>query len=185
MDDSTRHEHAHPLAAGPCADGEDCAAQRAGLPKRSSFGLTMHEEVALETVRLLLSTYLTGDARYWDGAIGFAEMNLGEADGMRIVLHATRFVRALQIDREKPFNFLTFGCQHISDDELAMMSALQAARLGPVQELEDALQHLAQDPTYPRLQKSVVELSGAIAGGASAVSQSACKRGSASPLTLH
>lgn len=178
-------KQADPLAAGECLDGEDCAAHRAGLPKRSNYELTLPEEVTLEAVRLLLSTYVTADARYWDGAVEFTEVNLGETDGLNILVHVTRFVRALQRDRQGPFNFLTFGCQHISHDELAMISALQAARMGPASEFADAIQHLALAPTCPRLERSVMALSGAVVCASSPPSHNAFDRGRASPANLH
>jgi hypothetical protein len=140
------------------SEDDQCAAARAGLPRRETFKFNLQEEVCLDVVRELLSMYMTADAQHWHSALEFVEMHLGDTSSAQFVAQATNFVRALRIERSCPFNFLTFGCKHITSDELAMMSALQAARLGPKYEFNDALQYLAQSGSYAQLERTIAQL---------------------------
>lgn len=141
-------------------DEEQCAGARAGLPSRKKFNFTMREEVCLDVVREILSMHMSADARHWHSAIEFTEMHFGDACAVSFVARATNFVRALRIERNCPFNFLTFGCKHITSDELAMMSALQSARLGPGYEQKETLQYLAQSASFAKLELAVLALAG-------------------------
>ncbi len=145
----------------PTEDEDDqCAAARAGLPKRKTFNFTLRQEVCLDTVREILSMYMNADARHWHAALEFTEMHLGEAVSASFVAHVTNLLRALRLERSCPFNYLTFGCKHITSDELAMMSALRTACLGPGYEYEDALSYLAQSGRYAKLDRAVMALAG-------------------------
>jgi hypothetical protein len=122
----------------------DCAGERAGLPLRASYGLTPVEDIALDLVRLLLSAQVTGEARYWFAAMDYAEVNLGSLPASTLCVHVTALVRTVRRDRQVPFSFLSFGCRHICDDEVALVSLLQAMQLGCQADLDDALDHVTQ-----------------------------------------
>jgi len=122
----------------------DCVGARSGLDLRASHGLTPIEDMALDLVRLLLSAQVTGEARYWFAAMDHAETNLGSLPAATLCVHVTALVRAVRRDRRAPFSFLSFGCRHICDDEIAVISLLQALQLGSQADVDDALAHLAQ-----------------------------------------
>ena len=137
-----------------------CAGACAGLPKRSAFNFTRCEEVCLDVVREILSMYMSADARHWHSALEFTEMHLGDANSVSFVARVTNLVRALRDERRCPFNFLTFGCKHITGDELAMMSALRTARAGPNYQHKEALQYLAQSASVAKLEMAILQLAG-------------------------
>lgn len=136
-----------------------CAAARAGLPRRQDYGLNLNEDVCLNVVRDLLSMFVTGDARHWDRAMDFCEVHLGESSATQMVAQVSRFVRALRIERTCAFSFLSFGCQHITQDELALISTLQTLQVGSSHDIKDALQYLSQSNSYPRLELATRALS--------------------------
>lgn len=128
--------------AEQCA--HDCAGEREGLPLRASYGLTPIEDMTLDLVRLMFSAQVTGEVRYWFAAMDHAEMNLGSLPGATLCVHATALMRTVRRDRQVPFSFLSFGCRHICEDEVAIVSLLQAVQLGSQPDVDDALEHLAQ-----------------------------------------
>lgn len=144
-------------------DGEehcegDCAGARAGLELRASHSLTPVEDMTLDLVRLLLSAQVTGEARYWFVAMDHAEMNLGSLPAATLCVHVTALVRTVRRDRRAPFSFLSFGCRHICDDEVALISLLQAVQLGSQADVDDALEHVAQGGPVHRLRASAAVL---------------------------
>ncbi len=142
-------------------EDEGCEAGRAGLPKREAFDFTLAEDVCLDVTREVLSMYMTADARHWHSAVVFAQRHLGQCNAVRLIAEVTTLVMALRLERHSSFNYLTFGCAHITSDELALMSAMQAAG-GQSYELDDALQHLAQSGCCARLRLALDRLRAAL-----------------------
>lgn len=138
---SKRGGHVHETSKH-CA--HDCAGERAGLPLRASYGLAPIEEIGLDLVRLMFSAQVTGEARYWFAAMDHAETHLGSLPGATLCVHVTALMRTVRRDRQVPFSFLSFGCRHICEDEVAILSLLQAIQLGTQADVDDALEHLAQ-----------------------------------------
>ncbi len=132
-----------------CAD--DCAGARAGLPLRARYGLTPVEEIALDLMRLMFSAQVTGEARYWFAAMDHAETHLGSLPGATLSVHVTALMRTVRCDRQVPFSFLSFGCRHICDDEVALVSLWQTMQLGNQTDVDDALEHVAQGGPVHRL----------------------------------
>ena len=141
---STRGRLASPAGSDSQQCAGDCAGGRAGLPLRASYALTTVEDIALDLVRLLLSAQVTGEARYWFAAMDYAEVNLGSLPASTLCVHVTALVRTVRRDRQVPLSFLSFGCRHICEDELGLMSLIQAMQLGCQADVDDALEHVTQ-----------------------------------------
>lgn len=122
----------------------DCAGERAGLPLRASYGLAPIEDMTIDLVRLMFSAQVTGEARYWFAAMDHSGTHLGSLPGATLCVHVTALMRTVRRDRQVPFSFLSFGCRHICEDEVAIVSLLQAVQLGTQVDVDDALEHLAQ-----------------------------------------
>lgn len=144
--------------AKPCCATNGCAAQRAGLPLREAFDLTCEEETALDVVRLVLSAHASASARFWDSALEHAEMQAGPRLGPALVTQAAALVRALRVERTVPFSFLSFACDHISGDEIDLVSALQTVSLGPDGERAESLGHLVRAATFRRVDQALTDL---------------------------
>lgn len=139
------------VQTSPPACSDDCAGARAGLPLRARYGLTPVEDIALDLVRLMFSAQVTGDARYWFAAMEHAEMQLGSLPGATLSVHVTALMRTVRRDRQVPFSFLSYGCRHICDDEVALVSLWQTMQLGHQADVDDALEHVAQGGPVHRL----------------------------------
>lgn len=137
--------------ARPPSCSDDCAGARAGLPLRARYGLNFVEETALDLVRLMFSAQVTGEARYWFAAMEHAEMQLGSLPAAALSVHVTALMRTVRRDRQVPFSFLSFGCRHICDDEVALINLLQTMELGDSADIDDALEHVAQGGPMDRL----------------------------------
>lgn len=112
------------------ADCDDvCAGRAGGFPLRRDFGFTLVEDLTLDVLRCVCDVYSTGSAQGWDVAIRTAELELGPFDGPLLVARVTSFVRALRAERHGNFKYLGFGCSHICNDELAMLTLIKATRL--------------------------------------------------------
>lgn len=137
--------------AEPPSCSDDCAGARSGLPLRARYGLNFVEETALDLLRLMFSAQVTGEARYWFVAMEHAEMQLGSLPAATLSVHVTALMRTVRRDRQVPFSFLSFGCRHICDDEVAVVNLLQAMQLGDSADVDDALEHVAQGGPVDRL----------------------------------
>lgn len=126
---STADDH-DASAAADCDHA--CAGRAAGCPLRRQFGFTRAEELTLDVIRCLCDVYASGSAQGWEVAMRTAESELGLAAGPLLVARVTSFVRALKSERRGSFKYLSFGCSHICDDELAILTLIKAKRLGDV-----------------------------------------------------
>lgn len=158
--DDREGEHDESACGGD--DDHVCAAKRAGLPLRAAYDLNAAEIIMLDVARCILSTYSTGDAHHWDTAINHAEVRVGVDAAGVLAGHVTSFIRALRRERRTPFKFLSFGCTHISYDEIDLISALQAAELGSAEDYEEALSHLTGTQQFPATAAALRALSQSI-----------------------
>lgn len=136
----------------------DCAGARAGLPSRAAYDLSELEDITLDVARLLLSAQVSGLAHFWETAMEHAETHLSSLPGATLNVHVMALMRTLRRDRTTPFTFLSFGCTHISGDEVALISLLQAMQLGSQLDVDDALEHLAQGGPVDGLRAAAVLL---------------------------
>jgi hypothetical protein len=91
---------------------------------------TTFEEVTLDCLRLVAWSYASGESRAWDTALEFAERHFGAQHGHLVAVRLCGLMRALRVERQTGFTFLSAHCRHICNDELAVMSLIKAARQG-------------------------------------------------------
>ena len=151
-----RGSKARPIHNPDCSD--ECAGARAGFPLRSALGLTAIEDITLDMVRLILSSHVSGESRFWDTAMDFAEVNLGALPGTTLLVHVAAVVRMVRRERQVPFSFLSFGCRHVSDDEAALIGLLQAVQMGTQDDVNDTLEQLAQGGPVQGMRSAAVIL---------------------------
>lgn len=120
-----------------CSSG--CAGQAGGFPLKSALGTSATEELFLDVMRCLCDVYSTGGAMGWEVAIRRAERVLGVDIGPMLVSRATSLLRALHAERRNSYRYLSFGCQHICDDEIALVMFLRALRKNNTMEAEIGL----------------------------------------------
>jgi hypothetical protein len=114
----------------PCEDDGECMGAKLGLPLRSGMGFTTVEEVTLDCLRLVAWSYASGESPAWDKALEFAERHFGTQHGHLVAVRLCGLMRALRVERQTGFTFLSAHCRHICNDELAVMSLIKAARQG-------------------------------------------------------
>ena len=122
-----------------CADA--CAGQAGGFPLMHELGLAPIETLTVNIFRCICDVYVSGSGEGWDVALNAAEKELGPIKGPEYVARVTAFVRALRIERRGKFSYLGYGCRHICNDELALMTLIKAMRMRD----EQATQNILQD----------------------------------------
>ncbi|MEQ1652408.1 MAG: hypothetical protein ABL897_07970 [Hyphomicrobium sp.] len=132
------------VGANDAGDDHECAGHAGGFPLRKDFGFTPIEDVTLELLRCVGQLYGTGDAGYWHTALDHADRRLGQSDGPVLVARVTALLRAIRAERNGGFTFLSPGCSHICDDEVAVMTAVKAARQGDSETMRHVACHVAR-----------------------------------------
>lgn len=126
-------------------DDQVCAGHKGGFPLRHKFKFHDIEDLTLDVMRCLCDVYGTGSGQGWDIALMHAEAQIGPSDGPLLVARVTSFIRALRRERRGGFKYLGFGCQHICDDELAILTLVKAMRVGDHACARRALQAVTLD----------------------------------------
>jgi hypothetical protein len=134
-----------------CEDQNTCAGFAAGLPLRSDLKLLRIEDITLELLRCIGLMLGTGDCNYWNCAVSHAEKQLGLLEGPVLVARVTSLLRAIRAERHGSFSFLSVGCQHICDDEFAVMTIIKAARQGNFETLREVARQFARSSTIDRI----------------------------------
>lgn len=140
-------------------DDEECAGRAGGFPLRRDFGFLTVEELTLDVMRCLFDVYGTGSGQGWDVAVAHAEESLGATDGPVLVARVTSFLRALRLERRGGVKYLGFGCEHICDDELAILTLMKAKRTGDARSLNRAMLSVTNgSPAAYRIDRAATEL---------------------------
>jgi hypothetical protein len=84
--------------------------------------------IAMAVSRFIAAASMTGDAACWDAAHACAEDVLGPLEGARVVAAMASVMRALKVERAKPWAFMPASCCRLTADERDLVTALQAAR---------------------------------------------------------
>jgi hypothetical protein len=128
------------------------------LPHRRNLGYTAFEQRALDLARLILDMHRNGAQPSWMTAIDLAESAEGPFEGPYLLARITALVRALLVEREGPYAYMSAGCMVVSSDEQALMRVIRLARTGPFSELKTAAQKLAGRDHVCRLLASAASL---------------------------
>lgn len=107
----------------------ECAGRAGGFPLMRDLGLAPVEVLTVNIFRCICDLYVSGSGEGWDVALNSAEKELGPIHGPECVARVTAFVRALRIERQGKFSYLGYGCQHICNDELALMTLIKSIRM--------------------------------------------------------
>lgn len=108
---------------------DECAGRAGGFPMMSKLMLAPIEMLTVNIFRCICDIYVSGSGEGWDVALNAADKELGPIKGPEYVARVTSFVRALRAERQGKFSYLGYGCQHICNDELALMTLIKAIRL--------------------------------------------------------
>ncbi|MFN0219908.1 MAG: hypothetical protein ACKVP4_13965 [Hyphomicrobium sp.] len=150
-----RHER-EPDPASLTARRAEFAA--ADLPHRRTLGYTAFEQRALDLARLILDMHRNGAQPSWMTAMDLAESAEGPFEGPYLLARVTALVRALLIERDAPYAYMSAGCMVVSLDEQQLMRVIHLARTGPFAELKAAAQELAGRDHVCRLLASAASL---------------------------
>ena len=121
------------------ADEGMCAGQAMGYPLRADLGFLAIEDLTIDVFRCLCEVYGTGAGKPMDIAMAMAEEHLGSENGPLLVARTTALLRALRMERNVGFTYLSVGCRHIAPDELAIMGMVKSARVREFSTMERAM----------------------------------------------
>lgn len=105
---------------------EPGSCQHPELPKLSSLGLSAIELLTLRILRTICLGCEQDQLSYWDNAFDFAERQIGEIDGPPLVARCISLLRAIRANRPGAFCYMSVGCEHISEDEQALLAVIRA-----------------------------------------------------------
>lgn len=107
-----------------------CGCDNASLPRRDALGLDPLEQLILDLARCICEGYATGDIAAWDHAHQLAEERLGLVEGPTLAAQTFRLIRAVRLEREGGFGYMSLGCTRVAEDEQDLVSVLRSARTG-------------------------------------------------------
>ncbi len=142
-----------------------CECGRDDLARRETMGLTPLEDLILDVSRLIFDIHGNGNGAAWLTAIDLTEQAAGPGTGPLLLARATAFVRAMLAERQGCFQFLTAGCRHMTQHEVAMLEVLKSARGKDWHALNYMAQSLAGAESVQRIVSSALTLAGPISGG--------------------
>jgi hypothetical protein len=111
-------------------------------------------------MRFVFVGFCTGRVDAWDSGCEAAVSSLGHDAGSTFFGQILAIGRAVRIERIGTFNFLPATCAHISENEVTLLAALQAARSPDRLHLDRALFDLANQLEQTRLISSLTGLAG-------------------------
>jgi hypothetical protein len=155
-------QRSHPDACG-------CACS--GLPCLQDHAADWHEALAISLIRFVFAGYCSGKVEAWDHGFDAASRVLGHDGGAIFFSRVLTLGRAVKAERHGDFNFMPGHCSRISDDEIELLAALQAARHRDPCLLDQALFVLARHMEAEQLRgalRAMASLIGMMTGGADA-----------------
>jgi hypothetical protein len=151
-----RHGSAEPEAKPPSSDqpqsaAESCSCAHSGLPSLQDLAGDWHEALAISLIRFVFAGYCSGKVDAWDQGFEAAAGALGHDGGSMFFSRVLSLGRAVKAERHGNFNFMPGHCSRISEDEMELLAALQAARHHDPRPLDQALFVLARHVEAERL----------------------------------
>lgn len=116
-----------------------CGCAASGLPKLKDLARDPHEALAMSLLRFVFAGYCSGRMDAWDKGFDAAEEVLGHEAGALFFSRVLTLGRALKTERIGNFNFMQGHCSRISEDELELLAAIQAARSADPRRVEQTL----------------------------------------------
>lgn len=107
-----------------------CGCGNDDLPDGNTLRLDPLEQLILDLARCICEGYATGEIAAWDHAHHLAEERLGLADGPTLAAQTFRLIRAVRLEREGSFGYMSLGCTRIAEDEQDLVSVLRSAGAG-------------------------------------------------------
>ncbi len=153
-----RFDGADTTTVAATGESDDCGCAHNDLPFREDYGLSPFESMSLDIFRCVCNLYSTSSLETVNTAYDLCEKALGAAAGPLFVARITALLRAVKTERRAPFTFLTPGCLRIVEDELAIISLLQAAQDDKPTRLKQAAMALAASPDVSRIMTNALLL---------------------------
>jgi hypothetical protein len=153
------------------ADGRDVdtACHHVARQFRPLDGLMLDtiESLTLSVLRHLCASLGSRTTLGWERAHDLAESALGLGDGPALVAHLAALLRAIRSERPGHFSYMSADCpvcsQRISDEELAVILLIRAARAGRHKRVPQLTASLAERPEAPRIHAAAAALGGSLA----------------------
>ncbi len=158
MKDRRHFDGADTTQASITEESGDCGCSHNDLPFREDFGLSPFENMSLDIFRCVCSLYSTSNPQTVSTAYDLCERALGASAGPLFVARITALLRAVKAERKAPFTFLTPGCLRIVQDEVAVISVLQAAQDDKPAKLKQAAVELAASADVSRIMTAALLL---------------------------
>ncbi len=148
------HEAAH---AQPDARRSDpgCGCAHSGLPHLQELVADPHEALAISLIRFVFAGYCTGNVAAWDQGFEAAASALGHDGGSVFFSRVLTLGRAVKVERLGDFEFMPSHCRRISEDEIELLGALQAARRRDPRLLDQALLILSRQTRSERIRAAL------------------------------
>jgi hypothetical protein len=136
----------------------DQACGCASLPLLGDCANDAHDALVISLIRFVFVGYCTGRVDAWDHGCEAAIGALGLDAGTTFFGHVLALGRAVRAERAGNFNFLPATCPHVSEDEMELLAAMQAARSPDRRRLDQALFVLARKLDQARLTTALTNL---------------------------
>jgi hypothetical protein len=151
-----RHGSAEPEAQPPSRDpkrpdADACGCANSGLPGLLELAPNWHEALTISLIRFVFAGYCSGRVDAWDQGYEAAAGVLGHDGGAIFFSRVLTLGRAVKAERHGNFNFMPGHCSRISEDEIELLAALQAAGREDGRQFDQALSILARQVDAERL----------------------------------
>jgi hypothetical protein len=144
----------------PATAAPSCGCASSGLPELQALARDPHEALAISLLRFVFAGYCSGKADAWDRGFDAAEQVLGHDGGAVLFGRLLTLGRAVKLERLGDFNFMPGRCSRISEDEIELLMAIQAARSPDPRPFEQALFVLSRQFEAERLASALRALAG-------------------------
>jgi hypothetical protein len=122
----------------------------------------VHEALAISLIRFVFAGYCSGKVDAWDRGFEAASNVLGHDGGAIFFSRVLTLGRAVKAERHGNFNFMPDHCCRVSEDEIELLGALQAARRHDPRLFDQALLILSRQMDAERLRTALRGLAGLI-----------------------
>jgi hypothetical protein len=120
----------HPSHSTSSTASEDCGCTHSSLPLLQELAADAQEALTISLIRFVFAGYCSGRVDAWDHGFEAAASVLGHEGGAVFFARVLTLGRAVKAERQGDFKFLPGHCNRVSEDEMELLGALQAARSG-------------------------------------------------------
>jgi hypothetical protein len=132
-----------------------------------STSLGEMEREWLQLIRLQCMSYEHNQVEGWDRAISHAEMKFGADDGPAIASRIAVLIRAMRMERQDGFGYLSPFCPNcrlrVTEDEWQLITLMQAGYRGVPGDIDEAAAEFARRSPAPALAAAATRFGAAFA----------------------